>query len=105
MLYNEITYLFGLPIFKVKINPELYEKKKILSQIEKNYKTSKVRNKWSLDSYILTDIHHSIQDDDNPAFKKINYYLTEKIYRIYLLIKKKTVGYIRNGQPRFKKMM
>ena len=80
MLYNEITYLFGLPIFKVKINPELYEKKKILSQIEKNYKTSKVRNKWSLDSYILTDIHHSIQDENNPAFKKINYYSLSKQY-------------------------
>ena len=66
MLYNEITYLFGLPIFKVKINPELYEKKKILSQIEKNYKTSKVRNKWSTGSLIKTDIHHSIEDGGNP---------------------------------------
>ena len=51
---NEINYIYGLPSYLTKIKPELYEKKKILSQIEKNYKTSKVRSKWNTDSYVKT---------------------------------------------------
>ena len=76
---NEINYMYGLPAYRTKINPKLYEKNKILSQIEKNYKVSKVRNKWSLDSFIKTDIHHSVGDDD-PRFKKINYYSLPQQY-------------------------
>ena len=53
---NKINYVYGLPTYKVKIDSKLYEKNKILSQIEKNYKISKVRNKWSLDSFFKPDI-------------------------------------------------
>ena len=80
MILNEINYVYGLPTYITKINPKLYEKKKILSQIEKNYKVSKVRNKWSIDSFIKTDIHHSLEDEKNPKFKKINYYSLSKCY-------------------------
>tara|TARA_R110000803_G_C11959207_1_gene318510 strand:- start:561 stop:1214 length:654 start_codon:yes stop_codon:yes gene_type:complete len=78
---NEINYLYGLPVYKTKIDPKLYEKNKILSQIENNYSISKIRNGWSLDSFIKTDIHHSNQDEDNPKFKKINYYSLSKEYQ------------------------
>ena len=67
--------MYGLPFFTAKINPDLYEKKEILSQIEKNYKVSRVRNNWSPSAYSKTDIHQSIEDEENPRFKKINYYL------------------------------
>jgi len=77
---NEINYVYGLPAYKTKINPKLYEKNKILSQIEKNYKISEVRNEWSLDSFIKTDIHHSNKDESNPRFKEINYYSLPKQY-------------------------
>lgn len=82
---NKINYVYGLPTYKVKIDPKLYEKNKILSQIEKNYKISKVRNKWSLDSFIKTDIHQSLEDENNPKFKKINYYSLPQQYE-------KTIG-------------
>ena len=82
---NKINYVYGLPTYKVKIDPKLYEKNKILSQIEKNYKISKVRNKWSLDSFIKTDIHQSLEEENNPKFKKINYYSLPQQYE-------KTIG-------------
>ena len=72
--------MYGLPSFTAKINPDLYEKKEILSQIEKNYKVSKVRNNWSPSAYSKTDIHQSIEDERNPKFKKINYYSLPKQY-------------------------
>ena len=74
MIPNEINYIFGLPAYITKLNPKLYEKNKILSQIEKNYKVAKVRNEWGLNSFFKTDIHHSLQDEKNPKFKTINYY-------------------------------
>ena len=80
MIPNEINYLYGLPAYITKINPELYEKNKILSQIEKNYEVSKVRNEWGVDSFIKTDIHHSLNDEENPSFKKINYYSLPQQY-------------------------
>jgi hypothetical protein len=80
MISNEINHIFGLPAYTTKLNPKLYEKNKILSQIEENYKLSKVRNKWSTGSLIKTDIHHSIEDVENPRFKKINYYSLSKHY-------------------------
>ena len=80
MVPNEINYIYGLPAYITKLDPKLYEKNKILSQIEKNYKVSKVRNKWNTTSYIKTDIHHSLEDEENPRFKKINYYSLPKHY-------------------------
>jgi len=80
MVNGEINYVFGLPAYSAKINPELYEKNKILSQIEENYKVSKVRNEWSLDSFYKTDIHQSLEDENNPRFKKINYYSLPQQY-------------------------
>jgi hypothetical protein len=70
---NNIIYLYGLPIYIEKINPEIYQKNKILSQIEENYKISNVRNNWSKGSHIKTDIHHSLHDEENKTFNKIDY--------------------------------
>ena len=80
MIPNEINYVYGLPTYLTKLNPKLYEKNKILSQIEENYKVSKVRNNWGIDSEIKTDIHHSFADEKNPKFKEINYYSLLKHY-------------------------
>ena len=44
-----------------------------------------MRNKWSLDSFIKTDIHQSLEDENNPKFKKINYYSLPQQYE-------KTIG-------------
>ena len=80
MVKGKINYLFGLPAYSAKINPELYEKNKILSQIEENYKISPLRNGWSTHSAHLTDIHHSVEDEKNPMFKEINYYSLPQQY-------------------------
>jgi hypothetical protein len=80
---NNIKYLYGLPIYIEKISPETYEKNKIISQIKNNYKISNVRNNWSKNSFIKTDIHHSLEDEENKNFNKINYYnLLEKYKKI-----------------------
>jgi hypothetical protein len=76
---GEINYLFGLPAYSAKINPELYEKNKILSQIEENYKISPIRNGWS-DNFYATNIHQSLEDEKNPRFKEINYYSLPQQY-------------------------
>ena len=81
MIPNEINYIWGLPAYITKINPKLYEKNKILSQIEKNYEVSKVRNNENTGSFFKTDIHQSLEDEDNPKFKKINYYSLPQQYK------------------------
>ena len=100
MIPNEINYIYGLPSYITKINPKLYEKKKILSQIEKNYKVSKVRDKWSLDSFIKTDIHHSLEDEKNPKFKTINY-STLRIVSIFFSVKLKIKPHKHSFPPNF----
>ena len=81
MINNEISYIYGLPAYKTQLDPELYEKNKILSQIEENYKVSKVRDEWSVDFFGTTDIHHSHSDEKNPKFKEINYYSLPEQYK------------------------
>ena len=71
---SSIKYLYGLPIYVEKLNPEIYQKDKIISQIKDNYKISNIRNNWSKNSFIKTDIHHSLEDEENKNFNKINYY-------------------------------
>ena len=66
-----VENVYGLPVYLDKINPDLYPKHKLLSQIKKNYNISHVRNNWSNYSNIKTDIHHSILDEKNVHFKKI----------------------------------
>jgi len=78
---NNIMYLFGLPIYIEKINSESYEKNKIIKQIEDNYKISSKRNNWNKHSSIVTDIHHSLKDEDNENFAAINYYNLPEIYK------------------------
>jgi len=77
---SSIKYLYGLPIYIENINPETYQKDKILSQIKENYTISNKRNNWSKQSNIKTDIHHSLLDEENKNFNKINYYDLLKKY-------------------------
>ena len=61
--------LFGLPVYKSKINPDIYNKKEIIDTITENYLKDKTRNSW--DS--LSSLHHSNNDEENKNFKEINY--------------------------------
>mgnify|MGYP003634484947 FL=1 len=75
-----VENVYGLPVYLDKINPDLYPKHKLLSQIKKNYNISNIRNNWSNYSNIKTDIHHSILDEKNVNFKDINYYNLTEVY-------------------------
>lgn len=68
--------LFGIPIYKTKIDPSLYDKKNIISTIEKNYNIGP-RNRHS--NY-TTDMHMSFDDEENNQFEKINYEKLKKVY-------------------------
>jgi hypothetical protein len=68
--------LFGIPFYKGKINSLLYDKQKIISDIESNYHKSPTRNNWGYNG----DLHHSFNDDNNENFIKINY---EKLIPLY----------------------
>jgi hypothetical protein len=80
---NSIVYLYGLPTYVEKLNPDTYPKNEILSQIEENYKISNIRNNWDNNSHFNSDIHHSYEDDQSKIFNKINYYnLSNKYEKI-----------------------
>ena len=76
---DDFHFLWGLPILKTKIDTNQYNKKDIINIIEKNYQKNNLRQKWS-NSYFNTNIHHSIDDDDNENFEKPNYLDLNKIY-------------------------
>jgi hypothetical protein len=76
-----IKQIFGFPFYVDNINDSLFDKKKIIKDIEYNYKKDKHRNVWE-DSKGLVDsnLHHSYSDMENSNFKKINY---SKLLPIY----------------------
>ena len=77
---KSVEYLYGLPVYKDNLDSKKYKKLDIVSQIEKNYNISNVRNNWSKNSYVQTDIHHSLDDENNKNFNKINYHNLQDLY-------------------------
>lgn len=62
--------LFASPLFSVKIDPNTYEKEKIIKQILKNYNKQPVRDKWSNPKNPNKDMcHHYYDDWENPNLK------------------------------------
>ena len=73
--------LFGFPVMSTTISKKTYNKKDIISTIEKNFKISNKRNNWDNKSVL----HHSADDWNNSKYHKINF---ESILPVY----KKTIG-------------
>jgi len=61
--------LFGFPVMGTKIDQKSYNKKSIISTIEKNFKLNKKRNRWDKQSVL----HHAFKDFDNPKYHKVNF--------------------------------
>ena len=61
--------LFGFPVMGTKIDQKSYDKKSIISTIEKNFKLNKKRNRWDKQSVL----HHAFKDFDNPKYHKVNF--------------------------------
>lgn len=75
MFQTEI--LFGIPVYKIKIDPGLYDKEKILSTIKKNYSIGP-RNKHN---YYNSTMHMSLYDEGkDPKFENMNYDKLSKVY-------------------------
>ena len=78
------THLFFCPIYKIKIDPELYDNEKILSDILYNKSLKNIRNdihqSLGRQGIMNHNIHHSHRDFDNENFRSINY---EKLLSTY----------------------
>ena len=63
--------LFGIPYYLNRIDPASYQKDKIVSIIEENYRRSSLRNNWK--SFPNDKIHQSYYDEENDEFLSIDY--------------------------------
>tara|TARA_R100001086_G_scaffold186998_1_gene105125 strand:- start:143 stop:808 length:666 start_codon:yes stop_codon:yes gene_type:complete len=73
--------LFGFPVLSTKINKDSYDKKSIISTIEKNFKLNKKRNLWDK----VSVLHHAYDDYSNPAYHKVNFSTLMPVYHKVLL--------------------
>ena len=84
MKINEFTKtnLFTCPISKIRIDPNSYDKEKIISDIKYNKSLKNTRNEWGVtqDNFVSCDIHHSYNDYDNKNFRSIDY---DKLVIVY----------------------
>ena len=71
------TTLFGSPIMIKKIDKKSYDKKSIISTIEKNFKLNKKRNLWDKNSVL----HHASNDLSNPKYHKVNFDTLIPVYK------------------------
>jgi len=76
------TNLFSCPIYKIRIDPNSYDKEKILNDILYNKSLKNTRDNAE-NNFGHVNIHHSYQDFDNEDFRPINY---EKLSDVYLEI-------------------
>ena len=67
--------LFGFPVHKIRIDPNSYDKDKIISDIKENYEIDNSRNEWG-----TSNLHHTYGDWDNEKFININYNKLKKVY-------------------------
>ena len=73
------TNLFSCPIYKVRIDPNSFDKEKIINDIKYN-KSLKNRRNDTPTNFGNCDIHHSYKDHNNVNFRIINY---EKLVVVY----------------------
>ena len=83
--------LCGFPILYTSIDPNSYDKEKIVDTITNNYKKQNVRQNWSTSAY-ETNIHHSAGDEGNEKFTFPNYDKLTKTYIKPLQEYKKFIG-------------
>ena len=68
------THLFSCPIYKIRIDPNSYDKEKIINDIKYNKSLKNTRNDThQIVGSSASDIHHSHKDFDNEDFRSINY--------------------------------
>ena len=81
---NEMTKinLFPMPIYQIKIEPNLYDKEKIINDIEYNKSLQNFRNSTHQRiGRVNSNIHHSYNDFYNDSFRIINYKKLTEVYQ------------------------
>jgi hypothetical protein len=75
------TDLFSCPIYKIRIEPNSYDKEKIINDIKYNKSLKNTRNdpRQNIGGG-ASDIHHSYRDFDNVNFRPINYVKLTSVY-------------------------
>ena len=74
------TNLFACPIYKIRIDPNSYDKEKILNDINYNKSLKNTRNETHQNIGGACDTHHSYGEEENVNFRTINY---EKLIEVY----------------------
>ena len=67
--------LFGFPVHKIRIDPDSYDKDKIVNDIKENYEIDNSRNEWG-----TSNLHHTYGDWNNEKFININYNKLKEVY-------------------------
>ena len=75
------TILFGFPIMNTNIDKKSYNKKSIISTIEKNFKISNQRNSWDK----ISVLHHAFNDWDNSKYHNVDFKTLIPIYKKILM--------------------
>jgi hypothetical protein len=85
-MINEIKkhHLFATPVYRAKIEPHLYNKAKIIKDIESNFAITEDRNK--LDGHLSASsyLHMHYDDEDNTDFTSIDLNSLRPIYADYI---------------------
>jgi hypothetical protein len=68
-----INQLFGYPVYRSSIDPKKYDKKNIISSIEKNYKKNPKRNEWEKNDLLKSNIHHLSMDEKNQEYAFVDF--------------------------------
>ena len=76
-MFNTIP-LFALPVYKIKIDPNSYDKKSIIDIVNSNYKIDNYRNKHKK----FGNLHHSYDDEKNENYTEMDYFKNglKKVY-------------------------
>jgi hypothetical protein len=69
-------FLFGFPLMRTNIDKTSYDKKSLISTIEKNFKLNKKRNLWDN----ISVLHHAYNDESNSKYHKLNFKALLPIY-------------------------
>ena len=66
--------LFGFPVFTKSLIDYNYDRENLIKTIESNYKIKKNRDEWDNNPESeYSNMHHSINDEDNKIFTKPDY--------------------------------
>ena len=95
-----IEQLFGFPMYRTSLKKKKYERKKIISAIEENFKKDPIRNNWDSEGDLSSVMHHSYNDKNNN-FIEPDYKSLIPIYNKQIEIYLKKIGFKNNFSYKF----